>query len=140
MNYPNNRFKTIPSRELPIADSKFISINLIKTRDDGECMILKVANQDYQQFDVFAHDRLKANLTINSYNFLRNLGFKTSKSTRNQCFDYRLANQRYQTLSIYMDLIIEATKDVYNILGYGLSESTYQKALSIKLKEKFSTC
>ena len=37
-----------------------------------------------------------------------------------------------------MDLIIEAVKDVYNVLGYGLSESTYQKALALKLKQNFN--
>ena len=37
-----------------------------------------------------------------------------------------------------MDLIIEAAKDVYNVLGYGLSESTYQKALALKLKQNFN--
>ena len=36
-----------------------------------------------------------------------------------------------------MDLIVEAIKDVYNVLGYGLSESVYQKALALKLKKNF---
>ena len=37
-----------------------------------------------------------------------------------------------------MYTIIKSVKDVYNVLGYGLSESTYQKALALKLKQNFN--
>ena len=87
------KIAAIPFRDLPIGDYLILTKFLTKTQDNRDCMILKLSNKDNQQFDVFAPDRLRTDLTINSsYNFIRNLGLKTSKTSGNQYFDYRLAN------------------------------------------------
>ena len=36
------------------------------------------------------------------------------------------------------DIILNSINNVYNTLGYGLSESVYQKALTLELKQHFN--
>ena len=84
---------TIPFRELPIDDYKILSERTFKTKDSRDCMTLSLVNRDNTQFSVFAPDRIREELLNkpNTFEYIRNLGLKDSKTTENQYFDFRLA-------------------------------------------------
>ena len=82
----------MPYRELPLGDYKILQQTLTPTsEDDRECLILKLINKNQEEFTTFAPERIKTDLTRLSYNYLRHLGLKQSKSTGNDYFDYKLA-------------------------------------------------
>ena len=83
----------IPFRDLPLGDYKIITEQLFKTQDSRDCMILTLINQNQETFIAFVPDRLREELLRkpNTFNYLRNLGLKASKTTDNQYFDFRLA-------------------------------------------------
>ena len=83
----------IPFRDLPIDDYKIITERVFKTKDSRDCMILTIINKHQETFVTFAPDRLREELLTkpDTFNYLRNLGLKQSKTTDNQYFDFRLA-------------------------------------------------
>ena len=91
---PYNSDPTMPFRELPLGDYRIDSTKTFKTKDKRDCTILSLTSRQQQQFNVFAPDRLREQMLKypdNAFTYLRNLGLKTSQSTQNQYFDYRLA-------------------------------------------------
>lgn len=95
----DSRFKdfvldeVMPYRELPLGDYKIISERSFKTKDSRDCMVLTLFSKDKKNYTVYTPDRLRQHLSEkpNTYNYLRNLGLKTSKYTENEYFDYQLA-------------------------------------------------
>ena len=83
----------IPFRDLPTGDYKITSDRKFKTKDSRDCMILSLISKDQTSYSVFAPDRLRDELVSkpDTFNYLRNLGLKPSKTSENQYFDYRLA-------------------------------------------------
>ena len=79
---PNN---TLPYRELPKGDYKIVSERQFKTKDKRDCMVLSLLNIHQETFSVFAPDRLRMELATkpDTFNYLRNLGLKDSKTTEN---------------------------------------------------------
>ena len=83
----------IPFRDLPLGDYKILSERLFKTQDSRDCMILTLINRNQETFTTFTPERLREELLMkpNTFNYLRKIGLKSSKTTNNQYFDFRLA-------------------------------------------------
>ena len=79
-----------PYRELPTGDYKIESQRSFKTKDKRDCTVLTLISKQFKEFIVYTPERLRKELTVKQFSYLRNLGLKTSKMTGNQYFDFQL--------------------------------------------------